>query len=117
MNTSTGSGVWSAATSFRVNKRTGGWGVGWRKLILQVGGTEGSQVRMMCPERVRDAEFHPFLVGGMPKDRAIPHALHVCTSLLGSSYNVVATSSTDVETTDFLPLPDFTAKDPSLRIY
>ncbi|GIY55669.1 hypothetical protein CEXT_766271 [Caerostris extrusa] len=47
----------------------------------------------------------------MFKNRAIYCALHVCTPLLDFSCNAVATFSTDVEATAFLPLPDFIAKE------
>ncbi|GIZ02464.1 hypothetical protein CEXT_86771 [Caerostris extrusa] len=46
------------------------------------------------------------------KDQAIPRSLHVCTSLLDPFCNAMTTSSTDVEAIDFLPLLDFTAKEP-----
>ncbi|GBN90919.1 hypothetical protein AVEN_239314-1 [Araneus ventricosus] len=54
----------------------------------------------------------------MSKVREIPCALHVPKALLDASCNAVATSSTGVEATDFLPLPHFTPKmNPTLRIY
>ncbi|GIY12083.1 hypothetical protein CDAR_449931 [Caerostris darwini] len=49
----------------------------------------------------------------MSKERKISRALHVYTPLSGPSYNAVCTS-TNIKTTDFLPLPDFTAKEPCL---
>ncbi|GBN76675.1 hypothetical protein AVEN_184969-1 [Araneus ventricosus] len=49
---------------------------------------------------------------GMPKVQEIPRVLHVPKALLDASCNVVATYSTDVEATAFLPLPHFTSNEP-----
>ncbi|GBN76153.1 hypothetical protein AVEN_211370-1 [Araneus ventricosus] len=48
----------------------------------------------------------------MSQFREIPLAMHVPKELLDASCNAVATSSTDVEAIDFLPLPHFTSNEP-----
>ncbi|GBN73232.1 hypothetical protein AVEN_138835-1 [Araneus ventricosus] len=48
---------------------------------------------------------------GMSKVQEIPRALHVPKILLDATCIVVATSSTEVETIAFLPLPHFTSNE------
>ncbi|GBM14227.1 hypothetical protein AVEN_167310-1 [Araneus ventricosus] len=56
-------------------------------------------------------KIYQTVLTGMSKVREIPRALHVPKELLDASCNAVATSSTDVETIAFLPLPHFTSNE------